>query len=39
MPSTLDFPHKNEAKYEALIAGLRISKELCIRHLNACNDF
>lgn len=28
----------NKAKYEALIIGLRISKELGIQHLKACSD-
>lgn len=29
----------NEAEYEALIASLRISRELGVLHLKACSDF
>lgn len=32
------FSTNNKAKYEVLIAGLRISKELAMQHLKACNN-
>lgn len=41
LPVTLCFGFlstNNEIEYEALIAGLKISKELGVQHLKACSD-